>query len=148
MSEHRQLLNPKQNRVQTIDVAFTSSTNILIFDGDCGFCTTTANFIVKRSTTPIVSHAWQLTDVSRFGLTEAEVSKRVYFITGGHAFGGHQAFAQILWTQRNPVIKAVGLILTVPPFCWLGNLGYWLIARYRHRLPGGTPACAVRPAAK
>ena len=134
--------------MQTIDVGLTSSDNVLIFDGDCGFCTSTANFIVKRSATPIVAHAWQLVDVSGFGVTEAEVSKRVYFITKGHAFGGHQAFAQILWLQRNPIIRMVGLMLTIPPFCWIGNVGYRLIARYRHLLPGGTPACAAKPAAK
>ena len=119
----------------------TTTANVLIFDGDCGFCTSTARYIAARSTTPIEIHAWQLVDVAQFGLTEAETARRVYFVTGGEAFGGHLAFAQILWAQRNWVLKAAGWLLTVPPFCWLGSVGYALVARFRHRLPGGTPAC-------
>ena len=32
-----------------------------------------------------------------------------------------------------------------PPLRWLAPYLYRLIARNRHRLPGGTPACAIRP---
>ena len=123
----------------------TETANVLIFDGDCGFCTSAANFVVARSSVPIDAVAWQLTDVSDFGLTEAQTAARVYFVAGGEAFGGHLAFAQILLAQRNWVLKVVGWLLTVPPFCWLGSIGYALVARFRHRLPGGTPACAVPP---
>jgi predicted DCC family thiol-disulfide oxidoreductase YuxK len=100
---------------------------------------------VARSSVPIEAVAWQLTDVTAFGLTDSETAARVYFVTGGEAFGGHLAFAQILWAQRNWLLKAVGWLLTVPPFCWLGSIGYALVARFRHRLPGGTPACAIAP---
>ena len=122
----------------------TTSVNVLIFDGDCGFCTSAANFIVARSSVPIEAVAWQLTDVSDFGLTEAQTAARVYFVAGGETFGGHLAFAQMLWAQRNLALKAIGWLMTVPPFCWLASVGYALVARFRHRLPGGTPACALR----
>jgi len=122
----------------------TETANVLIFDGDCGFCTSVANYVVARSSVPIEAVAWQLTDVPVFGLTEAQTAARVYFVTRGESFGGHLAFAQILWTQRNWLLKAAGWLLTVPPFCWLGSIGYVLVARFRHRLPGGTPACALR----
>jgi predicted DCC family thiol-disulfide oxidoreductase YuxK len=95
----------------------TETANVLIFDGDCGFCTSAANFVVARSSVPIEAVAWQMTDVTAFGLTEAQTAARVYFVTGGESFGGHLAFAQILWVQRNRVLKAAGWILTVPPFC-------------------------------
>jgi len=121
----------------------TETANVLIFDGDCGFCTSAANFVVSRSSVPIEAVAWQLTDVTVLGLTEVQTAARVYFVTGGETFGGHLAFAQILWAQGNWVLRAVGWLLTVPPFCWLGSIGYALVARFRHRLPGGTPACAI-----
>ena len=121
----------------------TTTANVLIFDGDCGFCTSTARFIAARSTTPIEIHAWQLVNVTQFGLTEAETARRVYFVTGGEAFGGHLALAQVLWLQRGIGWKALGWLMTVPPTCWLASVGYALVARFRHRLPGGTPACAV-----
>lgn len=120
-----------------------ASRHVLIFDGDCGFCTSTARYIAARSTTPIEIHAWQLVDVAQFGLTEAETARRVYFVTEGEAFGGHLALAQVLWLQRWIGWKAFGWVMTVPPTCWLASMGYALVARFRHRLPGGTPACAV-----
>ncbi len=121
----------------------TTKANVLIFDGDCGFCTSAANYVVARSSVAIEAVAWQLTDVTTFGLTEAETARRVYFVTGGEAFGGHLAFAQVLWLQRGIGWKALGWLMTVPPTCWLASVGYALVARFRHRLPGGTPACAV-----
>ena len=114
---------------------------MLVFDGDCGFCTTTANLIVRRSSAPIEAVAWQLTDVTALGLTEKETAARVWFVAGGEAFGGHLAIAQIFMLQRNWLWKALGWLMTVPQFCWLASIGYALVARYRHRLPGGTPAC-------
>ena len=118
----------------------------LIFDGDCGFCTSTANAVVARSTVPIVAHAWQLTDVTRFGLTEQQTAARVYLVVGDETFGGHLAFAYLLFIQKNWALKAIGWLLTVPPLCWVASLGYALVARFRHRLPGGTPACKMPPA--
>jgi len=118
----------------------------LIFDGDCGFCTSTANAGVARSAVPIVAHAWQLTDVTRFGLTEQQTAARVYLVVGDEKFGGHLAFAYLLFIQKNWALKAIGWLLTVPPLCWVASLGYALVARFRHRLPGGTPACKMPPA--
>jgi predicted DCC family thiol-disulfide oxidoreductase YuxK len=122
------------------------STATLIFDGDCGFCTSTANYIVRTSSVPVTAYAWQLTDVSRLGLTEAQTADRVYLVIGDETFGGHLAFAYLLFIQRNWALKAIGWLMTVPPLCWLAFIGYRLVARYRHRLPGGTPACKLPPA--
>ncbi len=115
----------------------------LIFDGDCGFCTSTANFIKARSTTAIDVHPWQFIDVTRFGLNEEQTASRVYFVTGGKAFGGHAALAKVLLAQRNWLLKVAGGIMLTPPFSWLAHLGYLLVAKYRHKLPGGTPACKL-----
>ena len=115
----------------------------LIFDGDCGFCTSTANFIKKHSTTPIEIHPWQFIDVTAFCLTEEQTAARVYLARDGKTFGGHAALAHILLLQRNWLFKAIGGIMLTPPFSWLSNLGYLLVAKYRHKLPGGTPACKL-----
>ncbi len=116
---------------------------VLIFDGDCGFCTTTANYIVKRSKTPIVAHAWQMVDVTEYGILQQQAQKRVYVIDEGHAFGGHEAFAQLLRLQKNWLLTAIAWVMVVPPICWLSRIAYALVARYRHKLPGGTPACKL-----
>jgi predicted DCC family thiol-disulfide oxidoreductase YuxK len=116
---------------------------VLIFDGDCGFCTTTANYIVKRSKTPITAHAWQLIDVTKYGILQPQAQKRVYIIDNGHAYGGHEAFAHILRLQKNVLLSAIAFVMVVPPVCWLSRIGYALVSRCRHKLPGGTPACKL-----
>ncbi|MFM6967999.1 MAG: thiol-disulfide oxidoreductase DCC family protein [Microbacteriaceae bacterium] len=116
---------------------------VLVFDGDCGFCTSTANAVVRLSRVPVTAVAWQLTDVLQFGLTEQQTSSRVYLVLGEERFGGHLAFAYLLFIQPNWLLKSVGWLLTVPPFCWLASIGYALVSRFRHRLPGGTPACKL-----
>lgn len=118
----------------------------LIFDGECGFCTSAANFVVRRSTFPVTAVAWQLTDTLEFGLTPAQTAERVWLVIGDERFGGHVAFAHLMFNQRNWGLRAIGWLLTVPPLCWLASVGYALVARYRHRLPGGTPACKLPPA--
>ncbi len=115
----------------------------LIFDGDCGFCTSTANLIKAKSSVPIAVHAWQLIDVTTFGLTQEQTASRVYFVSDGNAFGGHAALAKVLLAQRNWWFKIVGAIMLTPPFSWAAHLGYLLVAKYRHKLPGGTPACKL-----
>lgn len=116
---------------------------VLIFDGDCGFCTSTANYVVSHSKTPIEAHAWQLVDVTKYGLLQQQAQKRVYVIDQGNAFGGHEAFAQLLRLQKSWFLSTVAFIMVVPPICWLSRIAYSLIARYRHKLPGGTPACKL-----
>lgn len=124
-----------------------SPSTILIFDGDCGFCTSAANAVVKHSVPPVTAVAWQLADLSQFGLTAAQTEQRVYLVTrndvqGIRTYGGHLAFAQLLTLQHNRALKVLGIMLKYPPVSWFGALGYWLVARFRHRLPGGTPACS------
>ena len=129
--------------MNTIGGAGKTTAATLIFDGDCGFCTTTANFIKARSTAAIDVHPWQFIDVARFGLTEEQTASRVYFAFEGKTYGGHAALAKVLLAQRNWIFKAIGAIMLTPPFSWLAHLGYLLIAKYRHKLPGGTPACKL-----
>ena len=130
------------------EIQLETTVNTLIFDGDCGFCTSTANFIHARSRTPIHVVAWQLTDVTQYSLLEPQTAERVWLVVtnsdgGTERFGGSDAFAKILILQRRPVLSAIGQLLLIPPFCALAGIGYRLVARFRHKLPGGTPACKL-----
>jgi len=120
-----------------------SQTPTLIFDGDCGFCTSAANFIVKRSKVAITSHPWQLIDTTEYGVLQPQAQERVYMVVDGQAFGGHEAFAAILRLQNNWLLSTIAFVIVVPPICWLARIGYRLVAKYRHKLPGGTPACKL-----
>lgn len=118
---------------------------VLIFDGDCGFCTTTANLIREKSSTPIEIHPWQFIDVTKYGLTQAQTMDKVFVVEGVKTFGGHRAFAKILLLQKNPLVKLAGALIMYTPIALLARPGYRLVAKYRHKLPGGTPACKIEP---
>jgi predicted DCC family thiol-disulfide oxidoreductase YuxK len=120
---------------------------LLVFDGDCGFCTTSVERLERML--PRFPHAQpsQWTDIESLGLSRDHVTRYVWLLAGGQRFRGHAAFAAMLRMQPHWAVRFVGQLLVTPPFSWAAALGYALIARFRHRLPGGTAACALpRPA--
>ena len=118
---------------------------VLVFDGDCGFCTTVARHFEKRSFTPLTIAAWQLTDLGALGLTEAQASAQVYLVTERGTFGGAECFAEIMRIQGDPFHRFVAWGMRLPGIRRLFAWGYRRVAANRHRLPGGTPACALPP---
>lgn len=116
---------------------------ILIFDGDCGFCTSAANFVERRSKTRIIARPWQTTELAPYKLTREQAQKQVWLVLDGKRYGGHECFCMLLRIQRKPWLTFIGWIFMTKPFGWLAALGYRLVARFRHRLPGGTPACQM-----
>ena len=118
-------------------------TAVLIFDGGCGFCTTTANRIHKESSSPIEIKPWQWTELGDYGLTKEEASAKVQLVSNGKVYAGHAAFAKILRLQKQWWFKLLGALLVIPPFSWGARVGYYFVAKYRHKLPGGTPACEL-----
>lgn len=125
---------------------------VLVFDGDCAFCTNCARFLERlRPEAEIV--AWQLTDLTELGITAEQASDAVQWVqVDGTARSGHEAIAGVLSTA-GLIWQAIGRTLTLPGISWLAAKAYRLVANNRYRLPGGTPACAVadkirnRPAA-
>jgi predicted DCC family thiol-disulfide oxidoreductase YuxK len=117
---------------------------LLIFDGDCSFCSSSARWITARWHGPHQATAWQhlSTDrLERLGLTLDDVRLAAWWIDADRGRSrGHLAIARALQAADGwPSI--VGRLLLVPPFRWLAACAYPLLARWRHRLPGGTPAC-------
>ena len=119
-----------------------------MFDGDCAFCTTWVNRL--RETLPRFPEAvpYQWIDYAELGLDEHDVAHFAWYVTPTRQFAGHLAFSALLRAQRGFAWRFAGWLLATPPFSWAAALGYHLIARYRHRLPGGTPACALPPASR
>jgi len=118
---------------------------LLIFDGDCGFCTTSANWVSRRWTGPAAPIAvpWQqLPDgaAAELELSNDDLARSAWWCDGAGVEGGSRAVAHALRATSGPW-AVVGRVLLVPPVSWLAPPGYRLVARYRHRLPGGTPAC-------
>lgn len=119
----------------------------LIFDGDCGFCTTSVRWLQRWLPRVPATIPFQWAQLDEFGLTEAEARARVWFVVGGRRFGGAAAIAALLRGQPVAALRVLGWLATVPPWSWAAEAGYRVVARYRYRLPGGTPACRLPSAA-
>jgi predicted DCC family thiol-disulfide oxidoreductase YuxK len=118
-------------------------TNILIFDGDCGFCTTTASWINKNSLVPIDAQPYQWAKLAEFGLTEKEAAAKVQLISEGKIYAGHHCMAKLLLLQPNPLLKLLGAVMVMPSIDPISAKVYDWVAANRQSLPGGTPACKM-----
>lgn len=116
---------------------------VLVFDGDCAFCTTWVNRLRDWLPRPPDAVPWQWTDLDAVGLTREDVADFAWYLTPKHSYAGALAFAAILRAQPGIGLRFAGNLLATPPFSIVAALGYNVIARYRHILPGGTPACAL-----
>lgn len=116
---------------------------MLIFDGDCRFCTSSARWIGHRLPANAHVEPWQWLDLVALGLTERNVTTAAYWVDErGRKYRGHRSIGRALMASGG-LWKPIGALILVPPFSWLAALVYVVIAKNRHRLPGGTPACKV-----
>jgi predicted DCC family thiol-disulfide oxidoreductase YuxK len=120
-----------------------------VFDGDCAFCSSCARFIERRIHTTTAVVAWQFADLGALGLTEAQSMAAVQFSAPGHTSAGPSAIADLLRTATGPsgtlLWRPAGHLLALRPLTALAWPIYRWVARNRHRLPGGTAACALPP---
>jgi predicted DCC family thiol-disulfide oxidoreductase YuxK len=116
---------------------------VLIFDGDCAFCTTWVNRLRDWLPRPPRAEPWQWCDLDALGLTHEDVADFAWYLTKRHSYAGAMAFAALLREQPRVGLRFAGNLIATPPFSLVAALGYNVIARYRHVLPGGTPACAL-----
>jgi predicted DCC family thiol-disulfide oxidoreductase YuxK len=116
---------------------------VLIFDGDCAFCTTWVNRLEEWLPRPVRSVPWQWADLDALGLDADDVRDFAWYLTSKRSYAGAMCFAAILRAQPTVGLRFAGHLLATPPFSFVAALGYNFVAKYRHRLPGGTPACAL-----
>ncbi|MFG1803393.1 thiol-disulfide oxidoreductase DCC family protein [Micromonospora carbonacea] len=114
-----------------------------VFDGDCAFCTKCAEFIERRIPTRARVLPWQFADLDALGLTAAECADAVQWVGAeGSRAAGPDAIARLLG-DSGPLWRVAGAGLRFPPVRLAAWPVYRWVARNRHRLPGGTAACAV-----
>lgn len=115
---------------------------MLVYDGDCGFCTTCVH-LLERIGPDVEIVAWQLTDLAALGLTEGRAADAVQLVqVDGTLRSGHEAIAGVLGSAGR-IWRIAGRALLLPLISWIAARAYRLVAGNRYRLPGGTPACAV-----
>jgi predicted DCC family thiol-disulfide oxidoreductase YuxK len=119
----------------------------VVFDGDCGFCTSSAQWVAARLDRPGRPTArlvpWQRTDLAALGTDADRAQREVLWVApDGAVAGGAEAFACWLRFAGQPY-AALSAVMGAPLVRQLAAAVYRLVARNRQRLPGGTPACAL-----
>ncbi|UNS97265.1 DUF393 domain-containing protein [Streptomyces tubbatahanensis] len=116
---------------------------VLLYDGDCGFCTTAVRLAERLVRPRCATVPWQYADLTALGVTRERAGYEVLWVTPtGAVHGGAQAVAKALLSAGG-AWPVVGASLTLPPLRWAAAGLYRLVAANRHRLPGGTAACAA-----
>lgn len=117
---------------------------LLVFDGDCGFCTTSARAGQRWLRLPQVE-PWQFLDLDALGVSEEACSTAVQWIDaeGRVASAEHAVIAAL--RHAGGVWNVLGVLLSLPGIRMAAGATYRWVARNRYRLPGGTAACRLTP---
>ena len=117
---------------------------MLIYDGDCGFCSRTAAWIRRRLPLGYEVRASQrIEDLDAFELTRREVHEAAYWIDpDGQQHRAHLAIVRALESSGG-ILGSLATIGRVWPFEPVAERLYFLIARNRHRFPGATDHCRI-----
>lgn len=113
-----------------------SETPILVFDGDCGICTASANWVRRRvPSVRVRSH-------TEHGVDSLD---KVWLVEGGSRREGADAVSAVLRLADRAPWRVLGAVLALPVVRWIARGAYWVIARNRTRLSRlfGLKACAL-----
>jgi predicted DCC family thiol-disulfide oxidoreductase YuxK len=119
---------------------------VFLYDGDCAFCTSCARFIERHIPTSATVTPWQFAELDALGVRQADAEASVQWIDArpGQQLraAGTAAIAGLL-IDAGSYWRPLGWLLDLRPVRWIAAPAYRLIARNRHRLPGGTAACLL-----
>ncbi|MEZ5311144.1 MAG: DUF393 domain-containing protein [Microthrixaceae bacterium] len=140
---------------------------LLLYDGDCAFCQRCVDLLdttllgggsaqvvhpLGRSSaeaTPVVAVVpWQSVELDILGVTWEQVQASVIWIDAdGSQRTGADAIAALLRSRNTNFARVASAALQLPVIRLAARLVYGMVARNRHRLPGGTQACqtTMRP---
>jgi predicted DCC family thiol-disulfide oxidoreductase YuxK len=113
-----------------------------LYDGDCAFCTKSAQFLEKHVRTTAKVIPWQWADLDALGVTQAEAEAAVMWIESNFQESGPDAIA-VLLRRAQWYWRPIGWTLSLGLVSKLAWPVYRLISRNRHKLPGGTAACSL-----
>ena len=122
-------------------------TGTLIFDGTCGFCTRSRNFLVKLDRKRrIRTVPYQRSGTAAAaGVSHERLTTEVCFVdAGGTATWGAEAINTALATALGNRLPT--RVYRLPGMRGLQDRVYRWVAANRHRLPGTTPWCGDHPA--
>lgn len=123
---------------------------VFLYDGDCSFCSSCADFIERRIPAEADVQAWQFADLDALGVAQGDAEEAVVWVpAAGNGAGtsaatkaGPEAIARLL-VEAGSFWRPLGWLLDLPPVRWVAWPIYRLVSRNRHRLPGGTATCSL-----
>jgi predicted DCC family thiol-disulfide oxidoreductase YuxK len=119
---------------------------VFLYDGDCAFCSSCARFIERHIPTEASVTPCQFADLDALGVSQDDAEAAVQWIEPpldrpAHV-AGPAAITRLL-VDAGSYWRTLGWLLDRRPVRWIAGPTYRLIARNRHRLPGGTAACRL-----
>ncbi|MBB4932553.1 putative DCC family thiol-disulfide oxidoreductase YuxK [Lipingzhangella halophila] len=119
---------------------------LLVYDGDCGFCTSSVRAAQRYLDPPVEMLPYQYSQLTGATLERAKDEVLLVHPDGKRVWGGADAAAILLLASPHRWAWPAGWLLRLPGGRAAGAAVYDLVARNRHRLPGGTPTCQMGPA--
>lgn len=119
---------------------------ILIFDGDCAFCTSAVQRLEKSMERFPRAVPWQHIDFADYGLSLEDVTESAWIVdtrAPQRLWGRGDLASAMLRGQRSFALRWLGHMSALPGVRQLSSVIYGQISKHRHQLPGGTPACAL-----
>jgi predicted DCC family thiol-disulfide oxidoreductase YuxK len=118
---------------------------MLIYDGDCGFCSASAEWISNKWPPHTSARAVPWQQLGQVGLDELELTSddvlcAAWWVEGGQRHRGHLAVAHALLLAGGGW-RRVGQSLLLRWVQHPAALGYRIVVRYGYRLPNGRSTC-------
>ncbi|MCF4137988.1 DUF393 domain-containing protein [Streptomyces sp. Tue 6430] len=118
----------------------------LAYDGDCGFCRTSVGRIRALAAPTVEAVPWQSLPAEVTAPHLERLDREVLLLRGGAVLaGGADAVARYVGASPSRAYRVLAAVVRLPGIRACARVVYRWISRNRHRLPGGTSACAVPP---
>jgi predicted DCC family thiol-disulfide oxidoreductase YuxK len=121
---------------------------VLFFDGQCGMCTRSRNFLVKLDRTgELETEPLQGAGVAgRLGIPQEQLLESVRWLdSSGAVYSGAEAANMALSAALGTRIPL--LIYRIPGIRFVEDKVYQWVVDHRYRFPGTTPYCESHPVA-
>ncbi len=122
-----------------------AETVTMLFDSDCGFCTSAANWWLRHLSPSVdgVALAFQqVPDLSVYGTNLASAAQALHVVTASEVAIGGDAVISAFSSLRLPW-RIFGTLGRLPLGRAVANWLYPHVAAHRHRLPRSSESCRV-----
>jgi predicted DCC family thiol-disulfide oxidoreductase YuxK len=108
---------------------------VLLYDGECGFCTRLVVTATDRLAADVDYLPFQTAPLTTYGVSAAEAGHSVVWVSvEGRISHGSEAAARLL-VASGGAWEVLGRLLLAPPFSFAAAVVYWLVARNRRHIP-------------